>query len=39
MRHVPEKRQGLAPPAGLVPLMLAAAAVLVALAVVMALVA
>ncbi len=39
MRHVPSKRQGIGPPAGVVPLLLAVSAVVVALALVMALVA
>ncbi len=39
MRHLPEKRQSLTPPAGLVPLFFAVGVVLVALAVVMVLVA
>ncbi len=38
MRHVPPKRQGIRPPVGVVPLLLAAAAVIIALAFVMALV-
>ncbi len=35
MRHFPAKRQDIAPPTGLVPLLLVAAAVLVALVLVM----